>query len=402
MSAAPGVAAAPFSAEEAFLLAACSVAPAAQRAARLGALAAAGLDPARLVPLALKNRVVPLVLRALRAHEGPGAAAALEGLRPHAQRSRTDALVHVGECLRLLDALAAAGVRAMPYKGPVLAATLYDDLGERQYHDLDVLVEPRGLERARAVALELGYEPRGEGEDRRHVEEDCELHYRHPARDLDLELHWEALPRRHRGGFALDELWGRLSSARLAGREVAAFAPEDLLLVLCVHGGEKHRWSRLQMLADVARLLARAPRLDWELALARADALARRATVLAGAGAAWLLLDAPLPARVAEACARSALVAQAAATAGRIARTDSGLDGLEAWRARAAELARRAREAGVPAAAPGLASYLGVVLRPEWTDRQALALPAPLGFLYWLYRPWRLLRRHGARLFGRL
>lgn len=395
------------SAAERFLFCACSLAPPAVRAERLQALAREGLDGERLVVCAQKNRVVPLLFRAVRSLAGAGLdASSQELLATHARRHQTEALVHLQECLRLLAAFAEQGVRAVPYKGPILAATLYDDLADRQYYDLDVLVAAEDVARARAVVSALGYEALDRlegGAEHQHLAEDCELHFRHRVRGLVLELHWEALPRRHRDGFALDDVWERFVPLVLASRPVRGFGPEDLLLVLCIHGGEKHRWSRLQMLCDVARLLARHPALDWELLLARADEIGRRETVLLGVLCAWLLLEAPLPERLARLVALDdGLLAQAAATVGRIVRTDSGLVRFRAWSGYAQELVRRAAAGGVARrAAPGLSRYLAVVLRPEWTDRQALALPRALSLLYWLYRPWRLVRRHGTRLWQR-
>lgn len=389
--------------EDRFLLLACSVA---DRATRMRSLAGLeGLDGERLVTSALKNRVVPLVQRAVHELDGAGLDEGSRALLEHyARRHQSGTLVHIHELLRILDRCRERGVRAVPYKGPILAATLYDDLVLRQYYDLDVLVRPEDVAVAREVVLALGFRPTDELDDaaaeRKHLREDCELHFHHPVRDLLLELHWETLPRRHRGGFAVEDVWERFVPLTIAGREVEGFGPEDLLLVLCIHGGEKHRWNRLQMVADVARILIRYPDLDWRLLLARAAELGREETVLLGALCAWLLLDAPLPPDVIERLAAAPhLLAQAAATTGRIFRTDSGLVGFTTWRRYADELVARTERAAAP---PGLRHYLGVVLRPEWVDRQALSLPGPLSFLYWVYRPWRLFRRHGFGLLGRL
>jgi hypothetical protein len=60
--------------------------------------------------------------------------------------------------LRLLATLRDAGVPALPIKGPFLAEWLYGDAGMRISRDIDLLVAPADLERARTAAAELGYQ----------------------------------------------------------------------------------------------------------------------------------------------------------------------------------------------------------------------------------------------------
>src|SRR5262249_28128936 len=52
--------------------------------------------------------------------------------------SRNLLLAH--ELLRVIDLLGANGIRAIPYKGPLLASQVYGDLGLRLFSDLDILV----------------------------------------------------------------------------------------------------------------------------------------------------------------------------------------------------------------------------------------------------------------------
>src|SRR3954447_24966553 len=76
----------------------------------------------------------------------------MDGLLATARTLAVDARTH-----EAVTALAARGLRGIVLKGPALAAWLYDDGAARPYADGDVLVEPGGLDAARAVLLELGY-----------------------------------------------------------------------------------------------------------------------------------------------------------------------------------------------------------------------------------------------------
>ena len=66
-------------------------------------------------------------------------------------------LVANGRIVPHLAALEAAGVRAVPYKGPVLAAQAYGDIALRQFADLDIVVPQREIARPFRALASLGY-----------------------------------------------------------------------------------------------------------------------------------------------------------------------------------------------------------------------------------------------------
>ncbi len=61
------------------------------------------------------------------------------------------------ELQKLLALFADNDVRAVPYKGPALALQLYGNVALRQFSDLDILVHPRDVLRARDLLLAEGY-----------------------------------------------------------------------------------------------------------------------------------------------------------------------------------------------------------------------------------------------------
>src|SRR4051812_41289168 len=62
---------------------------------------------------------------------------------------------------RVIGALDAAGVPALPYKGPALAMQLYGDPTLRASVDLDVVVPLAAYDTARNTLISLGLAPRG-------------------------------------------------------------------------------------------------------------------------------------------------------------------------------------------------------------------------------------------------
>jgi hypothetical protein len=91
---------------------------------------------------------------------------------------------------RASAALAAAGIRSAPLKGPQLAETIYGDPGRRSSGDIDLLVPTEQLLEAVEVVRGLGYDRPVD-----HVEADGlpQLHFAldHERRALPaIELHW--------------------------------------------------------------------------------------------------------------------------------------------------------------------------------------------------------------------
>ena len=157
---------------------------------------------------------------------------------------------------QVLDRLQAHSIEPLPYKGPALAEMLYGDIGLRQYTDLDVLIRPGDLPRAKAALGELGLAPHIQltaAQERAYIASGYEMTFDGFGNRNLVELQWGILPRFYAVDFDMDRMFARAQAARVAGREVRSLAPDDLFLVLCVHAA-KHLWARLAWIYDIARL----------------------------------------------------------------------------------------------------------------------------------------------------
>jgi hypothetical protein len=227
---------------------------------------------------------------------------ALSSLRDHFRANNLRNLSMTGELLRLLDAFNAHGVPAVPYKGPALAASVYGNLALREFMDLDILVHRRDVSRAKGVLASMGYQARypvTRAQEEILLQTQFEHIFTRDDGKVVVELHWE-LTERHFLPFETERLWGRLETVSLGGKAVPTFSPEDMLLILCVHGA-KHAWERLGWVCDVAELLrTRQKDARWEGTMAQATALGGERMLLLGLYLANDLLGATLPERVAQ------------------------------------------------------------------------------------------------------
>lgn len=247
------------------LVACCAASSGRGQADRLRRILSRPLDWERILDLVDHHRVLPQVYGPLSAFAHLVPARQLDALRMRYQDNAHKALWFTGELVRILGHLESRGIRALPYKGPVLAEILYGEVTERQFGDLDVLVRAADVLRARAALLELGYKPGIEvppQQEHAYLAAGYECPF-HAVRGSNLlELQWQVLPRFYSIDFELAGFFERADEISLGGRPMRTLRAEDSLLVLCVHAA-KHVWVQLSWLCDIAQL-AKSRRLDWD------------------------------------------------------------------------------------------------------------------------------------------
>lgn len=260
-----------------------------------------GMDWVYLKEMALQHGLMPILYRCLKSH-APNSVprSILAQFRDHALSSASRSLVMTEELLSLLERLKAEGILAIPYKGPVVAASLYKDLAIRPFNDLDILVKKKDLSKAMDVMTSLGYQPHFQLT-RTQVAAFLKSKYEFPLTHrngwLTVELKWNLVEDFF--SFPLDQegLWKRLQPISLSGKEVLTFSPEDLLIILCMHGAT-HLWTSLIWICDIAQLINVRKDLNWELVLRQARALRSERMVYLGLSLSARLLWATLPEEV--------------------------------------------------------------------------------------------------------
>ncbi len=336
-----------------------------------------GFDPATIAPeeraafldLAERHRVAPL-FQALLPPDAPARARAIRSLAA------------VATLHRLLDAMHAASIPVLAWKGPALAVQAWGDPAARTFHDLDLVVPPSQVEAARRVVLALGWRPRHAmtaAQERAIFAGLGASEFVGEAEPPLLELHWAFSARRYAGRLDVDGVLTRATNVAIGGRLVPVPSLADTLALLAQHAS-KHGWSALEDLAVFAALAQREPR-ALVAAHARAHAVGGARALRLGAALMARALDLALPAELAEAVGRDA-------TLPRLVETVEALwvRGETAWRPPLSwDLAWTERPLD---RARLLARATFDPTLQEWT---ALPLPDALLPLYPVLRPFRRL-----------
>jgi hypothetical protein len=268
---------------------------------RIVALLQKEMDWVYLKEMALQHGLMPILYQCLKSY-APNSIprSILTQFRDHALSSASRSLVMTEELLALLDFLKAEGIPAVPYKGPVVAVSLYKDLAIRPFNDLDILVKRKDLFKAMDVMTSLGYQPHFQltrAQVAAFLKSKYELPLTHRNGWLTVELKWNLVEDFF--SFPLDQeaLWERLQSIPINGKEVLTFSPEDLLIILCMHGAT-HLWPNLIWICDIAQLIDVHKDLNWESVLRHARTLRSERMLYLGLSLSVRLLHASLPEEV--------------------------------------------------------------------------------------------------------
>lgn len=312
-------------------------------------------------------------------------------LQNYLQVNTTKNLRLTRELCQILTLFTNHNILALPFKGVVLAAAVYGDLGLRQVTDLDILVRDRDFDKAKDVLIAKGYQLK--------VQVPWECHLLRQNGLYNIDLHRDIVPS-YLGNFAnFDWLWKQAKCIVLGDQKIPSLPPEILLLIICLNGS-KECWCSLKRISDLAQLIDAYPTLDWSKTQQLAKQFGLRRLVYIGLQLTQSLLKTSLPKnidpslysdRVANAIVveiKSKLFLPNNQLPREVEKTLFHIHTREHWRDKGRSLI-------------GIMSHSGW-LKITNNDREFIHLPEKLFWLYYLLRPWRILKKYGFKVTGEI
>ena len=171
------------------------------------------------------------------------------------------------ELRKILHAFNEAKISILLFKGPALAYTVYPQAHLRTYHDIDALIRPTDLERARTLLSGMGFsfyeEYRANVINSKRTGYNFTLKREDSWLEVLLELHTAPHESEIGTDFDIAALWANAQPITILGESTLTLNPADHLLYLCWHY-RFHSFSRLLWLYDIVVLLRTyADEMDW-------------------------------------------------------------------------------------------------------------------------------------------
>lgn len=335
------------------------------------------------------HHVYPLLYNSLRRFERCVPSEVLSQMRSEARQNGLRNRLAREELLRVLGRFQEQGVRGMPFKGPTLAESVYGDLSLRVFGDLDILVPPDQVLKAKAALISLGYTPLlslNRAEERLYLRTDCEYHFGRPTPGGGfsvVELHWSILLSSFTVSLDAGLLWQSASEVEVEGVRYARMSRENQFLAICLHAW-KHFWKPLQCICDLNEFLDREQdQLDWNEIHSRARALRCEKIVITSLSVVRALFNRETPPAFAAAVGNASHVAplprRVAACIFPNEEDPASILRVHTFYASFLESPRMRLRYG-----------WRVLTTPTTTDFRELSLPERFSTLYWLLRPFRL------------
>jgi Uncharacterised nucleotidyltransferase len=364
-----------------------------EKAARIRVLLQHDIDWGYLFRTASEHGITPLLYRHLNAIWPESVPkAALHQLRDNFDDNSRRNLFLAKELLDLLHLFETHEISAIPFKGPVLAASVYGNLTLREFSDLDLIIHKQHVAKARELLVSQGYRPQfalNDTQEAAFVRTYSAQSFLRDDGKVVVDLHWTMTSRDFSFPLDPERLWERPEAISLGGKEVLTLSQENLLLFLCVHGG-KHGWERLGWICDIAEIIRSRKEMDWRTVMDQARALKSERMLFLGLYLASDLLEATLPEEVrVKVHSDPAVKSLATQVTERLFREVSpGV--FESWRFQV-RIRDRLRD--------GCRYCFGLVMTPTGLELTLVPLPAVLFPLYYVLRPMRLVWKHGGRMF---
>ncbi|MBW4509594.1 MAG: nucleotidyltransferase family protein [Scytonematopsis contorta HA4267-MV1] len=257
---------------------------------RIKTIAQQDIDWEYLIKIANRHGVTPLLYWSLKITCSESVPQTqLDVLQNSFQANSYNNLLLTQELVKLLDFFEKEKISLLPFKGPILAATVYGNLGLRTISDLDILVHRQDFQKVLDLLIQRGYE--------QIINVQWESHLIRESGKYNIDLHSDIIPKHLSCSISENYWWENTQPFSFAGAKVPNLSPEAWFFLICLNGN-KESWKHLNRICDIAELIRAYPQMDWEGIFEKANKLRCKRLISLALLLAVKLLQAPLPENV--------------------------------------------------------------------------------------------------------
>ncbi len=294
-------------------------------------------------------------------------------------------------------------IQVIPFKGPALSQAAYGNINRRWFGDLDFLVAEKDAIKARNLLIANGYNCETQiAGDRKEAflrKENC-FAMVNTSNNINIDLHWELTGRYSLVPLYLEDIIERATTIKLAAWQFPTLSVEDNIVFLCIHSS-KHCWQPLENINCISELIRNTEKINWLKVFEQSRYLRAHRIVLLGLLLCHLLFDLKLPPLVmAELDNNKKLLPVGKKILLRLT-LDPAMQEQDDYSCQFSTLHTCIRDSFSDRIKHLYRFLCRICFRPTSKDRQAWPLPPSLTFLYYFFRPLRLVWEGGKRKYSK-
>ncbi len=183
-------------------------------------------------------------------------------------KSKARSLMVDKQIKEILDAFNKNNIRVLVLKGVALARTVYTDSANRSGSDIDLLVLPNCVFRARSIMENLGYYcEETYFNNFKYLYDEEAFSYNDKSKNyLTVEIHWDISPFQLLSSHNTDQFFNRAVEVTWNDFTFEVLDPVDTIIHQVIHLGMRHRSSiRLSWIYDIYLLCSMLKPCDWDV-----------------------------------------------------------------------------------------------------------------------------------------
>ena len=347
------------------------------------------IDWDQLLQLSTEHRLTPLLywqLNSVCPDLVPSGV--MESLKTYFNDNARKNLLLTGGLINILKLFESHKIQAIPYKGPILALQAYGNLAFRQFGDIDILVKKLEVVKIKELMISSGYklyEPINV-DDSYYMKLEPEYQFIDKNMDIIVEIKWNY----HGNFFSLPEpdiLSNELENIHMNNYKFPTFSPANQLLILCIHNA-KHNWDGLSWICDLSEFLKSQRDIEWSEILEKAEKLCIKRVLLINLKLAVDLFELKIPDEISYLMNDDKYVKKVSNQVKNrfFQEKDKSLNIVDKF---ILDLTKREK------IKYGLMDCVKGLTRPTYLDFKDVSLPESLYPVYYLIRPFLLIKRYG-------
>ncbi len=216
------------------------------------------------IQLVLKHRLVSHILKHINKIKNQIPDEIINSLKEIKLNQSKTSLEYTSILIKINDLFQRKNIKYISFKGPLLSLELYDDIGFRNFRDLDILVEKENIEEAKKIIKDLNFKniypriPLSNQQRKVNYSISHHYHFTHNEKPIEIELHWNITNPQSFFGITTKDIISHSQLINISNHDVPYISTIENLVYQAAHGSI-HQWYRLFWLKDFSELLLKYP-----------------------------------------------------------------------------------------------------------------------------------------------